>query len=442
MDSSSKLVLVMCFMISAFGIAIGAKFDQEFDITWGDGRAKILNNGDLLTLSLDKISGSAFQSKNEYLFGKIDMQLKLVSGNSAGTVTAYYLSSQGPTHDEIDFEFLGNLSGDPYTLHTNVFSQGKGNREQQFHLWFDPTADFHTYSITWNPQRIIFYVDGTPIREYKNSESMGVSYPKNQPMRIYSSLWNADDWATRGGLVKTDWIQAPFNASYRNFSANACIPSSSSSCNSNTTTSTSNSWLNEELDNTSQERLKWVQKNYMVYNYCTDSKRFPQGFPLVLVICFMISAFCIAIGAKFDQEFDITWGDGRAKILNNGDLLTLSLDKISGSAFQSKNEYLFGKIDMQLKLVPGNSAGTVTAYYLSSQGPTHDEIDFEFLGNLSGDPYTLHTNVFSQGKGNREQQFHLWFDPTADFHTYSITWNPQRIMQILCGWNADSRIQE
>ncbi|KAH0686184.1 hypothetical protein KY289_016947 [Solanum tuberosum] len=277
--ASSKLVLVICFMISAFCIAIEAKFDQEFEITWGDGRAKILNNGDLLTLSLDKISGSGFQSKDEYLFGKIDMQLKLVSGNSAGTVTAYYLSSQGPTHDEIDFEFLGNLSGDPYTLHTNVFSQGKGNREQQFHLWFDPTADFHTYSITWNPQRIIFYVDGTPIREYQNSESMGVSYPKNQAMRIYSSLWNADDWATRGGLVKTDWSQAPFSASYRNFSANACIPSSSSSCSSNTTTSTNNLWLNEELDNTSQERLKWVQKNYMVYNYCTDSKRFPQGFP-------------------------------------------------------------------------------------------------------------------------------------------------------------------
>ncbi|KAL2482844.1 putative xyloglucan endotransglucosylase/hydrolase protein 23 [Forsythia ovata] len=276
-----SLVLVISLVISCFVIAFGGNFHQDFDITWGDGRGKILDNGQLLTLSLDKASGSGFQSKNEYLFGKIDMQLKLVPGNSAGTVTAYYLSSQGSTHDEIDFEFLGNLSGDPYILHTNVFSQGKGDREQQFYLWFDPTADFHTYSILWNPQRIIFSVDGTPIREFKNAESLGVAYPKNQPMRIYSSLWNADDWATRGGLVKTDWNEAPFTASYRNFNANACVSSSSgsSSCTPSSTSSSSNSWLNEELDSTSQERLKWVQKNYMIYNYCSDSKRFSQGVP-------------------------------------------------------------------------------------------------------------------------------------------------------------------
>ncbi|KAH7544635.1 hypothetical protein FEM48_Zijuj01G0006700 [Ziziphus jujuba var. spinosa] len=269
------LLSVICWVSSA------GNLNQDFQITWGDGRAKILNNGDLLTLSLDKASGSGFQSKNEYLFGKIDMQLKLVPGNSAGTVTAYYLSSKGSNWDEIDYEFLGNLSGDPYILHTNVFSQGKGNREQQFYLWFDPTADFHTYSILWNPQHIIFSVDGTPIRKFKNLESVGVPFPKSQPMRIYSSLWNADDWATRGGLVKTDWSRAPFTASYRNFNANACVWSSGkSSCGSGSASGTNrNAWLSQELDSAGEQKLKWVQKNYMIYNYCTDAKRFSQGFP-------------------------------------------------------------------------------------------------------------------------------------------------------------------
>ncbi|XVF70044.1 hypothetical protein PTKIN_Ptkin11bG0130000 [Pterospermum kingtungense] len=282
-SSSLKFTLLVPLVVGCLMAAASASnFYQDFDITWGDGHGKIVNNGEVLTLSLDKASGSGFQSKNEYLFGEIDMQLKLVPGNSAGTVTAYYLSSKGSTWDEIDFEFLGNLSGDPYILHTNVFSQGKGNREQQFYLWFDPTADFHTYSILWNPQRIIFSVDGTPIREFKNMESIGVSFPKNQPMRIYSSLWNADDWATRGGLVKTDWTQAPFTASYTNFNANACVWSNgASSCKSNASSSasTNNAWLSQELDSTSQQRLQWVQKNYMIYNYCSDTKRFPQGLP-------------------------------------------------------------------------------------------------------------------------------------------------------------------
>ncbi|XP_015875174.3 xyloglucan endotransglucosylase protein 7 [Ziziphus jujuba] len=276
-----SLVAFCCFMHGS-----SANFYQDFDITWGDGRANILDNGDLLTLSLDKASGSGFQSKNEYLFGKIHIQLKLVPGNSAGTVTAYYFSSQGPAHDEIDFEFLGNVSGQPYILHTNVFSQGKGDREQQFYLWFDPTADFHTYSILWNPQRIVFSVDGVAIREFKNLESIGIPFPKNQPMRIYSSLWNADDWATMGGRVKTDWTQAPFIASYKNFTANACVWSSGTSqCGSNNSPSSSsgsdnnNEWLWEELDYANAGRMKWVQETFMIYNYCTDYKRFPQGFP-------------------------------------------------------------------------------------------------------------------------------------------------------------------
>ncbi|KAH9626474.1 hypothetical protein KSS87_006434 [Heliosperma pusillum] len=277
MASKFGVFLLACYMISAVSVEAAASFYQNIDLTWGDGRGKILNNGELLTLSLDKTSGSGFQSKDQYLFGKIDMDLKLVPGNSAGTVTTYYLSSQGATHDEIDLEFLGNVTGQPYTLHTNIFSQGKGSREQQFRLWFDPTADFHTYSILWNPQSIIISVDGTPIREFKNMQTAGVPYPNNQPMRAYSSLWDAEDWATQGGRVKTDWSKAPFTAAYRNYNANACVwANGASSCHGSTPVA---SWMNQQLDATSQKRLQWVQKNYMIYNYCTDFQRFPQGLP-------------------------------------------------------------------------------------------------------------------------------------------------------------------
>ncbi|KAF3444970.1 hypothetical protein FNV43_RR14663 [Rhamnella rubrinervis] len=275
-SNSAKLLLSVYVMSCLLGACAG-DFYQDMEITWGDHRAKILNGGQLLTLSLDKASGSGFQSKHEYLFGRIDVQIKLVPGNSAGTVTAYYLSSQGPTHDEIDFEFLGNLSGQPYTLHTNVFTQGKGNREQQFHLWFDPTKAFHTYSLLWNPQRIIFLVDNIAIRVFNNLEKIGVPFPNKQAMRVYSSLWNADDWATQGGRVKTDWSKAPFTAYYRNFNAiNVCDINTSSSSSSSSPSCLNN---NQGLDAPGRNKLRWVQSKYMIYNYCSDLKRFPHGLP-------------------------------------------------------------------------------------------------------------------------------------------------------------------
>lgn len=120
-------------------------------------------------------------------------------------------------------------------------------------------------------------MDDVPIRAFKNSKDLGVKFPFNQPMKIYSSLWDADDWATRGGLEKTDWSNAPFTASYTSFHVDGCeaaTPQEVQVCNTK-----GMRWWDQkafqDLDALQYRRLRWVRQKYTIYNYCTDRKRYP-----------------------------------------------------------------------------------------------------------------------------------------------------------------------
>ncbi|KAI5340402.1 hypothetical protein PRUPE_3G223200 [Prunus persica] len=278
---------IMSLFLSVFvgfalvGLVSSAKFDELFQPTWAFDH--FTHEGELLHMKLDNFSGAGFQSKNKYLFGKVSLQIKLVEGDSAGTVTAFYMSSDGPSHNEFDFEFLGNTTGEPYSVQTNIYVNGVGNREQRLNLWFDPTTEFHSYSIFWNQRQVVFLVDETPIRVHTNMENKGVPFPKDQAMGVYSSIWNADDWATQGGRVKTDWSHAPFIASYKGFEINACeCPVSLAAADNAKKCSSSGDqkyWWDEPtlsaLNLHQNHQLVWVKAHHMFYDYCTDSARFP-----------------------------------------------------------------------------------------------------------------------------------------------------------------------
>ncbi|KAK4739285.1 hypothetical protein R3W88_002982 [Solanum pinnatisectum] len=260
---------------------VDVPFWKNYEPSWASHHIKFLNGGTTTDLILDRSSGAGFQSKKSYLFGHFSMKMRLVGGDSAGVVTAFYLSSNNAEHDEIDFEFLGNRTGQPYILQTNVFTGGKGNREQRIYLWFDPTKGYHSYSVLWNTYLIVIFVDDVPIRAFKNSKDLGVKFPFNQPMKIYSSLWDADEWATRGGLEKTNWSNAPFTASYTSFHVDGCeaaTPQEVQVCNTK-----GMKWWDQkafqDLDALQYRRLRWVRQKYTVYNYCTDKARYPVPPP-------------------------------------------------------------------------------------------------------------------------------------------------------------------
>jgi xyloglucan:xyloglucosyl transferase len=287
MATAKVLFLALISLVALQQALVNASFASAMKCTWGYDNCQI--NDDSVKLILNKWSGASIQGTDQFIYGYIDMRIKLVPGNSAAVVTTYYTSSEWNSkdtdvHDEIDFEFLGNVTGGDnyYTLHTNIFVNGVGNREQQFRMsWYDPTSDYHNYTIFWNPYMVAWSVDGNVIRAFKNYEDQGIPFPKYKPQRVYSSIWNADDWACQGGKVKTNYTNQPFVANYLNYQEKSCLyagPKSVQTCND-----PSNNWFfnsqYKQLTQAQIDTMTSIRNQYLVYNYCTDTKRFNGNFP-------------------------------------------------------------------------------------------------------------------------------------------------------------------
>ncbi|OAY63597.1 putative xyloglucan endotransglucosylase/hydrolase protein 32 [Ananas comosus] len=249
------------------------EFYKGYNNLWGPQHQSVSQDQSSLTIWLDRSSGSGFKSIRPYRNGYFAASVKLQAGYTAGVNTAFYLSNNEAhpgDHDEVDMEFLGTIPGEPYTLQTNVYVRGSGDgriigREVRFHLWFDPTADFHRYAILWNPDEIMFFVDDVPIRRYeRKSEAL---FP-DRPMWVYGSIWDASSWATDDGRYRADYRYQPFVAHFTGFMIGGCTAFAPESCRP-VPASPAGSGLSPQQFTA----MQWAQNNYMVYNYCQDYKR-------------------------------------------------------------------------------------------------------------------------------------------------------------------------
>jgi hypothetical protein len=114
-------------------------------------------------------------------------------------------------------------------------------------------------------------VDGRTIRVFDNNADKGVPFPSWQQQRVYGSLWSAEDWATQGGRIKTDWSQSPFTCYYKNYNVTWCRPSPGVDwCGNEPKDSTLFNLSQKDLDD-----LKWTRDNgCVIYDYCADTNRF------------------------------------------------------------------------------------------------------------------------------------------------------------------------
>ena len=153
----------------------------------------------------------------EMTYGYVEMRAKFASGD--GMLSTFYLFNQNfyKNKPEIDIaEYIGARPDKVYqTYHYYDSNRARtSSGEKHSSPTMETTAnqnlsdDFHTYSVLWEPELVIWYIDGVEVRRL---EGVRVS---DEPMNIVTqlvmgSVWIGDpDPASVPAVMEIDYIRA------------------------------------------------------------------------------------------------------------------------------------------------------------------------------------------------------------------------------------------
>lgn len=177
--------------------------------------AKADNNVALVLTETNK--GTKISSTKYLHYGRITARLR--TSKWAGVVTAFITMSN--VKDEIDWEWPGTNVDQGQS---NFFFQGNvdyatGSNGGYHDGIGDAHADFHDYTIDWQPETLSWYIDGQQVRSITKESTLKngkYEYPTT-PARIQLSIWAAGIPEMPAGTVEwadgmIDWTNPDYVA--------------------------------------------------------------------------------------------------------------------------------------------------------------------------------------------------------------------------------------
>ena len=160
--------------------------------------------------------GAEVRSSDTLTYGRVRARMKFAQGSAVvSSLVTIYTPWPADDWNELDIEFLGKNSDRIQFNHmVNIPPADPASGHLQFPemvtLAFDPAADFHTYTIEWQPGEARFLVDGE-LWHTASEEMARMVLPQN----ILLTIWASDSAAWAGAVDETtaptaavyDWIR-------------------------------------------------------------------------------------------------------------------------------------------------------------------------------------------------------------------------------------------
>lgn len=149
------------------------------------------------------------QNKMDFLYGKVEVRAKLPKAR--GSWPAIWMMPTSsvyggwPKSGEIDIlEHIGNQLGRVMsTVHTENNNWQNNGHLSGYRMFPDAHTNYHTYSLEWSPDSLVFTFDSLHIYTYRNPHTDWKDWPFDQKFHIILNL--AIGGGMGGTIVQADW---------------------------------------------------------------------------------------------------------------------------------------------------------------------------------------------------------------------------------------------